>query len=618
MKNLLMKTWFIDFKIALRIFRFVIPGILMSLSYVMANDYKLYTYQVAISQKLMSSDSLMLRGTLGSNFYQTSNGDTLTVKGGFWNIASSLFSEPPVVSAFLTDTIINDAMPIIARAIATDMNGIAGAKLFIQLGGSLDQVVLPMTALNDTTFEISIPESLVTVRNLRVHVVGEDNMSYTSQSSFKTPAVEFAKEELTMDGTFSYYPQGLPSEKWRMMAWPGDLTNKTIDPSNLESGHVLYEWDPNNNKWNKPRTIGIGRAYWFKHKYNEDVVFKNSGTKGISVPLVNYTIKLRKGWNMIGSPFAFPLSADYNPETVSGLYLYGDPERDGWQGPSNSLVPWAGYTIHSKTDNDSIVLKPFDEQESASRAVLPGWRLKLFADGQKYFDHTAYLGRNEFAQEDIDGYDTPKLPSLNGYIIVAIDLDQSGRFGYSGDIRSLEEVNGVWNLRIAGNNEPGPIVLSGSFSDAWPDNLHIAVVDIPKRSIFDDFPETDLSINKNFKMGYDLKLVAGDESYVREMAKNILENIPEEFSLSQNYPNPFNPLTHLNFALPIRSRVEITIYNMIGQEVTTLVKRELDYGLHSVSWHGTNRFGIPVASGVYLAKLQTPGVIKTRKMILLK
>jgi hypothetical protein len=57
---------------------------------------------------------------------------------------------------------------------------------------------------------------------------------------------------------------------------------------------------------------------------------------------------------------------------------------------------------------------------------------------------------------------------------------------------------------------------------------------------------------------------------------------------------------------------------MLGQEVTTLVNRELDYGLHSVAWHGTNQFGKPVASGVYLAKLQTSSVIKTRKMILLK
>lgn len=595
-----------------------IIGFLVSLSCALASDYKLYTYQIAISQKPVGSDSLLLRGTLGSNFYQTSDSDTLVVKGGFWNIASSLFSEPPIVKAFLKDTILNDAMPVIARAIATDMNGIYSAELFIQLGGSLDPVVIPMSALNDTTFEISIPDSLITVRNLRAYVVGEDSLAYTAQSSFKTPAIVFSREDLAMDGAFSHYPAGLPSEKWRMMAWPGDLMVKSIIPYDLQSGHVFYEWDPNNNKWNKPNKIEIGKAYWFKHKYREDIVFKNSGTAGISVPLVDYSIKLQKGWNMIGSPFAFPANSDYNPETISGLYLYGDQDRDGWKGPSNTLSPWAGYAVHSMGENDSIILKPFDEKQEATRSVSPGWDLRLFADGRDYFDHTAHVGRNEYAKENKDGYDTPKLPSLDSYLIVAMDMDGSGRFRYSGDIRSLDEVNGVWSLRVYGNNEPGPITLSGSYVGAAPENLHIAIVDIPRRSINNDFLVDGMIIDKSLRIGYDFKLIAGEESYVQNTAREILASIPKEFNLSQNYPNPFNPLTYLDFELPVRSKVDITIYNMLGQEVTTLVNRELDYGHHSVSWYGVNNYGKPVASGLYLAKLQVPGTIKTRKMILLK
>ncbi|SVD76957.1 uncharacterized protein METZ01_LOCUS429811, partial [marine metagenome] len=86
MINLITKIRFIDYTIALRTFRFFIPKVFMSLSCVLADGYKLHTFQVAISQKPISSDSLVLRGTLGSNFYQTSSGDTLAVKGGFWNI----------------------------------------------------------------------------------------------------------------------------------------------------------------------------------------------------------------------------------------------------------------------------------------------------------------------------------------------------------------------------------------------------------------------------------------------------------------------------------------------------------------------------------------------------
>ena len=99
---------------------------------------------------------------------------------------------------------------------------------------------------------------------------------------------------------------------------------------------------------------------------------------------------------------------------------------------------------------------------------------------------------------------------------------------------------------------------------------------------------------------------------------NILSEIPEEFSLSQNYPNPFNPLTKIDFALPKTGEAVITIYNILGQEVTTLVNQRLDYGYHTVTWQGTDRAGRPVSSGVYFSELRARGFRQTKKMLLLK
>jgi hypothetical protein len=115
-----------------------------------------------------------------------------------------------------------------------------------------------------------------------------------------------------------------------------------------------------------------------------------------------------------------------------------------------------------------------------------------------------------------------------------------------------------------------------------------------------------------------MKLVAGDEQYVEETVLKILSEIPEEFSLSQNYPNPFNPLTKMDFSLPKTGRVVITIYNLLGQEVTTLINERLSYGYHTVTWQGTDRMGRPVGSGVYFSELKAAGNRKTRKMLLLK
>jgi hypothetical protein len=94
--------------------------------------------------------------------------------------------------------------------------------------------------------------------------------------------------------------------------------------------------------------------------------------------------------------------------------------------------------------------------------------------------------------------------------------------------------------------------------------------------------------------------------------------LPSEFTLSQNYPNPFNPETNIEFALPSAARVRLTIYNLLGQEVSVPVEGEYPAGVHTVTWRGTDTNGGAVASGMYFYRLETPGGTLTRKMMLLK
>ena len=89
--------------------------------------------------------------------------------------------------------------------------------------------------------------------------------------------------------------------------------------------------------------------------------------------------------------------------------------------------------------------------------------------------------------------------------------------------------------------------------------------------------------------------------------------LPNEFALSQNYPNPFNPTTTIEFALPDVSDVKITIYNVRGQVVATLVDGRLEAGYHAVTWNATQK-----ASGVYFYRIEARDFIETKKMVLLK
>jgi len=94
--------------------------------------------------------------------------------------------------------------------------------------------------------------------------------------------------------------------------------------------------------------------------------------------------------------------------------------------------------------------------------------------------------------------------------------------------------------------------------------------------------------------------------------------IPIEFKFYQNYPNPFNPVTTIQYELPEKSDVQITIYDLLGKEVKTLVSETQPAGYKSVQWNAANNMGQPVSAGVYLYQIRVGTYVQTNKMILLK
>jgi hypothetical protein len=91
------------------------------------------------------------------------------------------------------------------------------------------------------------------------------------------------------------------------------------------------------------------------------------------------------------------------------------------------------------------------------------------------------------------------------------------------------------------------------------------------------------------------------------------ELLPTEFGLSQNYPNPFNPSTVIEFSLPERSFVKLTIMNLLGQEIETLIAEEREAGSYRVKWNAGN-----FPTGTYFYRLQAGGFAQIKKLILLK
>jgi hypothetical protein len=119
---------------------------------------------------------------------------------------------------------------------------------------------------------------------------------------------------------------------------------------------------------------------------------------------------------------------------------------------------------------------------------------------------------------------------------------------------------------------------------------------------FDSKDNANPSVRPQLQITYDPPVSVGEQP-----------EIPATFSLSQNYPNPFNPSTTIVYRVPSRESVSLKVYNLLGQEVATLVNEVKQAGRHEVKW---NAGGLP--SGMYVYRLQAGGFGGAKKLLLLR
>ncbi|MFN4111058.1 MAG: T9SS type A sorting domain-containing protein, partial [Ignavibacteria bacterium] len=85
------------------------------------------------------------------------------------------------------------------------------------------------------------------------------------------------------------------------------------------------------------------------------------------------------------------------------------------------------------------------------------------------------------------------------------------------------------------------------------------------------------------------------------------------YNLSQNYPNPFNPRTRIEFIIPTNERVELSVFNLLGEKVETLIDKELDAGKHFIDFDASK-----LSSGMYFYKIEAGEFTSIKKMVLVK
>ena len=422
---------------------------------IFSEDYKIQFSTIPIGQGLSENNSVGVMNSVGSMISKDVSSDSFTVGSGFLQTTQNVFSEPPVISTFSLPVLIQkngESIPV--EASLYDLNGISAVNLHLQKGSSSDIIILPLTNVKNDEYKVMIPDSLIDIYNFRAKVIGYDNMQFSTSTDYISTQIQLNAGELSMDNEYSNYPNGIDRDMWKLISWPGDPSNVNLAASQLENGHVFFTWSPVKNKYLIADEIELGQSYWFRHRYDEPVLLQEDSSTAIA--LEKFIIDLDDGWNLIGSPFSFPVQFEKDSIVTDPItYIDG-----GWSESQNELIPWNGYAVYSPNPSQ-LALLPFLENDSSAMKIASKdeWYLNVKAKSQSHIHNAMEIGRRAYAKASFDMFDTPVLTDIESGLSLTADLNGTRESKYMRDVRDIDELNGVWNIKIDANILPIYLIL---------------------------------------------------------------------------------------------------------------------------------------------------------------
>ena len=335
----------------------------------------------------------------------------------------------------------------------------------------------------------------------------------------------------------------------------------------------LYSFD---GGYSEVEQLDNGTGYWLRFPESSTVEFTGGMFDEISVPVV-------EGWNIVSGPSEGASLWDPNGLVYEGT-VYG---FNGSYVNTDIFEPGKGYWLRSSGDGTiTLSSNPSSAKQSTSirdRYISQSTKIQFRNSDGKTIE--LYTG-GSVAELELPMFSVPPLPPSTGFDV---------RFGE--DFRYAESGGKLTVL-----NDAYPLRISCTFSDNGPLENWVLV---------------------NEQTGEKYSLSSQDELLIGTPVNTLTLRratpvIPETFTLHQNFPNPFNPITTLSYDLPKDSDVRLAIFDMLGNEVATLVSTSQQAGFRSVHWDATDSMGRPVSAGVYLYQIHAGEFVQTKKMVLLK
>lgn len=476
-----------------------------------------------------------------------------------------------------------------------------------------------------SAYVATIDSSMVGIEGLAYYVFAQSTTDNIIQTDTTNIQVSIASNTIFSTMENSTLQNGLLKSKWMNISIPSELTDNSIssifhnalDGEPNDSEWMLYEW--NNTQWVEPDNVVSGKGYWIKQIIHDRIDF--SLGEGITSKLSGFTIDLDSGWNLISSPYLFPVSIPSYSDQLSEIYYY---DGGGWVDSTiTHLLPWGGYAIFNYSETPQILtLSPLDENSGNNIAFVnnSGWTSTMSVKADGYSDHKNLFGIHEESRNSFDLIDCPEPPTLDQYVSF-YSMSQNNKNPYkrlTKDFRNLSKDSlQVWDL-----------VLESTIKD-FEGELKVKVdgellgyelwfLDVQNRDFFQLKLDTPHFLNikkRNPHTMYYYKLIYGSSENVHQYFQTVL---PQKYSLHNNYPNPFNPVTTIPFDIPNSSGVIISIYDVGGRKVKKITDQNWPAGYHELQWNGRNSNGEMVGTGVYFIRMQSDKFIQYKKMIFLK
>ena len=360
-----------------------------------------------------------------------------------------------------------------------------------------------------------------------------------------------------------------------------------------------------------------------------------SGGVSRNIDAGDYVYHIRQSFDLNSAASGMRL---YNPHNQGGILIDGSGGNDGivptiddpptinwWLITGNQGSYAVVYRINPigetrnlyYKDDQTLFAEDTGDSMSWGDAGIEISSASSYIDGNISFAYTAYyLGPNKsvsLGDSLAMNFNSPLKIQYQTTIYVPVELAFFNAIETDGDV-VLE-----WVTATETNNFGFEIQRKTQHQDGW---YVIGTVEgkgtttTPQKYAFSD-QSADVGIYY-----YRLKQIDFDGSFEFSDEIKIEVKPPETFSLYQNYPNPFNPATLIRYHIPRMDQatiqVELKIYNLLGDEVVTLVQQDQGAGYYEAKWDGKNNQGENVAAGTYIYRLQAGGFVKSNKMLLLR